>query len=67
MSEKDFKIRNGITSVNGNTVLGNTSVSVLTASGNVAVSGKTTFSNTVTGPGITTNLDGFLIDCGTYS
>jgi len=31
------------------------------------VTGPVVFANSLTGPGVTTALDGFLIDCGTFS
>ena len=52
----------------GNVGIGNTAPNAkLQVTGTANISGVTTFGANVTGPGTTTNLDGFLIDCGVYS
>lgn len=67
MPNQEFEVQNGLKVITGNTVLGNTIATNVTANGTANVVGAATFANTVTGPGTTTKLDGFLIDCGSYS
>ena len=53
---------------NGNVGIGNTAPNAkLQVTGTANISGATTFGANVTGPGTSTNLDGFFIDCGVYS
>jgi hypothetical protein len=81
-ADRDFYAQNGIGAPDvtvGNTFVTNTSITVgnstvntaitstgAAISGTLSVIGNTTFSANVTGPGTTTRLDGFLIDCGTW-
>jgi len=57
-----------VDSVNNRIGINNTAPTAsLTITGTANVSGVVNFGANVSGPGTSTNLDGFLIDCGTFS